>query len=186
MKDKTDCSPSNGYYFLPIYDKGEYLLKISPPAGWSFEPEEVKLNFDGQTDVCSLGKDVNFIFKGFGITGKVALGSSGAKGVKVELKSEDGKDTRHTNTDANGVFSFTPIIPGKYVVKATHPKWYFEKSEHTVLVESGNTVLAENSLVVSGFDVNGRFDTFGQLGAGVGIALFKNKQVGVIGWMYIS
>lgn len=156
-------------------------MKISPPAGWSFEPEEVKLNFDGQTDVCSLGKDVNFIFKGFGITGKVALGSSGAKGVKVELKSEDGKDTRHTNTDANGVFSFTPIIPGKYLVKATHPKWYFEKSEHTVIVESGNTVLPENSLVISGFDVTGRFDTFGQLGAGVGIALFKNKQVGVIG-----
>ncbi|XP_073846910.1 BOS complex subunit NOMO1 [Musca autumnalis] len=176
LKDKTDCSPSNGYYFLPIYDKGEYLLKISPPPGWSFEPEEVKLNFDGQTDVCSLGKDVNFVFKGFGITGKVALGSSGAKDVKVELKSEDGKDTRHTITDAKGIFSFTPIIPGKYVVKASHPKWYFEKSEHTVIVEGGNTVLAENSLVVSGFDVTGRFDTFGQLGAGVGIALFKSKQ----------
>uniref|UniRef100_A0A1I8P9T7 Uncharacterized protein n=1 Tax=Stomoxys calcitrans TaxID=35570 RepID=A0A1I8P9T7_STOCA len=177
LKDKTDCSPSNGYYFLPIYDKGEYLLKISPPPGWSFEPEEVKLNFDGQTDVCSLGKDVNFVFKGFGITGKVALASAGAKGVTVELKSEDGKDTRHTITDANGIFSFTPIIPGKYVVKASHSKWHFEKSEHTVVVESGNTVLADNSLVVSGFDVNGRFDTLGQLGKGVGVALFRNKQM---------
>ncbi|XP_037806590.1 nodal modulator 1 isoform X2 [Lucilia sericata] len=176
LKDKTDCSPSNGYYFLPIYDKGEYLLKISPPPGWSFEPEEVKLNFNGQTDICSLGKDVNFVFKGFGITGKVALGSGGAKGVKVELKSEDGKDVRETTTDVNGIFSFTPIIPGKYLVKATHDQWYFEKAEYTVVVEGGNTVLPENSLVVSGFDVTGRFETSGQLNSGVGIALFESKS----------
>lgn len=135
------------------------------------------MNFDGQTDICSLGKDVNFVFKGFGITGKVALGSSGAKGVKVELKSEDGKDIRHTITDVNGIFSFTPIIPGKYVVKASHAKWYFEKADYTVVVESGNTELPENSLVVSGFDVTGRFDISGQLSSGVGIALFKSKSV---------
>ncbi|KAM7342613.1 BOS complex subunit NOMO1 [Cochliomyia hominivorax] len=175
LKDKTDCSPSNGYYFLPIYDKGEYILKISPPPGWSFEPEEVKLNFNGQSDICSLGKDVNFVFKGFGITGKVALGSGGAKGVKVELRSEDGKDVRNTISDINGIFSFTPIIPGKYIVKATHDQWHFEKAEYTVVVEGGNTVLPENSLVVSGFDVTGRFDTLEQLSSGVGVALFKMK-----------
>lgn len=63
MKDTTDCSPSNGYYFLPVYDKGIFILKVSPPAGWSFEPDSVEINFDGKTDICSLGKDVNFIFK---------------------------------------------------------------------------------------------------------------------------
>lgn len=177
MKDKTDCSPSNGYYFLPIYDRGEYLLKISPPPGWSFEPEEVKLNFNGQTDICSLGKDVNFVFKGFGITGKVALGNGGARGVNVELKSENGNDVRQTVTDANGIFSFSPIIPGKYVVKASHPQWHFEKAEYTVLVKGGNTVLPENSLIISGFDVIGRFETLGQLSEGLGIALFKSKSV---------
>lgn len=63
LKDTTDCSPSNGYYFLPVYDKGDYILKISPPPGWSFEPEQINIAFDGQTDACSLGKDVNFVFK---------------------------------------------------------------------------------------------------------------------------
>lgn len=153
------------------------MLKISPPPGWSFEPEEVKLNFNGQTDICSLGENVNFVFKGFGITGKVALGTGGAKGVKVELKSEYGKDVRQTVTDINGIFSFTPIIPGNYVIKASHAQWYFEKDEYTVLVEVGNTVLPENSLVVSGFNVIGRFKTSGQLNAGVGIALFKSTSV---------
>lgn len=63
LKDTTDCSPSNGYYFLPVYDKGDYILKISPPPGWSFEPEQISIAFDGKTDLCSLGKDVNFVFK---------------------------------------------------------------------------------------------------------------------------
>ncbi|XP_034104568.1 nodal modulator 3 [Drosophila albomicans] len=175
LKDKTDCSPSNGYYFLPIYDKGEYLLSISPPPGWSFEPEHVELNFDGKNDVCSQGKDVNFVFKGFGITGKVALSTgSGARDVDVELKSEQG-EIRRTKTDINGIFFFTPIIPGKYVVRASHPKWHFSKSEHNVVVVSGNTELPANSLVVSGFDINGNFDTSTQIPANIAIVLYRKK-----------
>ncbi|KAH8252554.1 hypothetical protein KR032_000575 [Drosophila birchii] len=175
LKDKTDCSPSNGYYFLPIYDKGDYLLSISPPPGWSFEPEQVELNFDGKTDVCSQGRDVNFVFKGFGITGQVALAAGGgARDVDVELRSEQG-EVRRTKTDASGVFSFTPIIPGQYVVTASHARWHFSKSQHTVVVVSGNTELPANSLVVSGFDVVGRFDTSTQLPGNLGVALYKKK-----------
>ncbi|EDX06447.1 GD26007 [Drosophila simulans] len=175
LKDKTDCSPSNGYYFLPIYDKGDYLLSISPPPGWSFEPEQVELNFDGKTDVCSQGRDVNFVFKGFGITGQVALAAGGgARGVDVELRSEQG-EVRRTKSDANGVFSFTPIIPGNYVVKASHARWHFSKAEHKVVVVSGNTELPANSLVVSGFDVVGRFDSSSPLPGNLGVALYKKK-----------
>lgn len=71
LKEKTECAPTNGYYFLPLYEKGEYVLKVHPPAGWSFEPSEVQLDIDGETDKCSIGQDVNFSFNGFGITGKV-------------------------------------------------------------------------------------------------------------------
>ena len=28
LKYETDCAPNNGYYFIPLYDKGEYVLKV--------------------------------------------------------------------------------------------------------------------------------------------------------------
>ncbi|XP_059614137.1 BOS complex subunit NOMO1 [Phlebotomus argentipes] len=180
LKDKTDCSPSNGYYFLPLYDKGEYLLKISPPPGWSFEPEEVELDFNGETDVCSLGRDVNFVFKGFGISGRVTIlghRDAGAAGVKVELHDSKNDDVRKTVSDVSGNFFFTPVIPGMYKLKVHHEKWYFEKSEITVEVNTGNTELAENLLQVTGFDVFGRVLSDGQSFGNIAVALLPEKGV---------
>ena len=28
LKDSTDCAPNNGYYLIPVYDKGEYVIKV--------------------------------------------------------------------------------------------------------------------------------------------------------------
>ncbi|GAB0096259.1 nodal modulator 1 [Sergentomyia squamirostris] len=179
LKDKTDCSPSNGYYFLPLYDKGEYLLKISPPPGWSFEPEEVELDFNGETDVCSQGRDVNFVFKGFGISGRVSvLGqAAGAPGVRVELHDSKNEDIRRTLTDSSGNFFFTPVIPGSYKIRVHHDRWYFEKSEITVDVKTGNTELPENSLRVAGYDVVGKVLSDGQAFGAISVALLSEKGV---------
>lgn len=177
LKIKTDCSPSNGYYFIPLYDKGKYVLKVIPPPGWSFEPEQVPIKFDGTTDVCSQGKDVNFIFKGFGITGKVEIYGHdvGAKGVQVELRSESNTKIGQTFTDSNGIFSFTPIKSGKYVIKVKHDKWHFVKAEYAVTVTTGNTEIPPKSLVVSGFDVEGRVHSDGQPFGNVGFLLYPEK-----------
>lgn len=35
LKDSTECAP-NGYYFLPIYDKGTFRIEIRGPEGWNF------------------------------------------------------------------------------------------------------------------------------------------------------
>lgn len=184
MKDKTDCSPNNGYFFLPIFYPGEYILKVSGQAGWSFEPETIEISFNGETDICSQGKDVNFAFKGFGITGKVALAGQigGARGVDINLLSESGESISTTTTDINGIYSFTPIIPGKYKIKATHSSWHFAKSEYNVIVNTGNTELPENSLVVAGFDVSGIFKTNGQVISKIGLALFKEKDQSLISY----
>ena len=71
LKYTSDCAPNNGYYFIPLYDNGDYKLRIEPPNGWSFDPMEVSFDFNGKTDICSKQTDVNFVFKGFSIFGKV-------------------------------------------------------------------------------------------------------------------
>ncbi|KAH0554100.1 nodal modulator 3 [Cotesia glomerata] len=162
LKDYTEAAPNTGYYFLPLYDndKGEYILKVEPPRGWSFEPTEVRLVVDGVNDLCSQGKDINFKFNGFGITGKViSQGSNdGPTGVTVSLYKSTNRDVveRVTTTSQGGIFSFTPIQPGKYILVASHPHWSFEKNTVEVTVREGNTELPNNSLIIFGYDVSGQ------------------------------
>ncbi|KAI5748699.1 hypothetical protein M8J76_001268 [Diaphorina citri] len=156
LKDQTECAPNNGYYFLPLYDKGEYVLKVAAPAGWTFEPSEFILNADGVSDHCSLNKDINFEFKGFSIHGKVVgIGEQkGPPGIKVTLKSTNG-NTMETISGQDGFFQFKPVLPDKYVIQAAHPKWRFHRSQTTVQVLSDNAQVPSDSLVVSGYDVVG-------------------------------
>jgi hypothetical protein len=48
------------------------VCQVSAPTGWNFEPTEVSLTVDGETDACSTGKDINFVFVGFAVSGKVS------------------------------------------------------------------------------------------------------------------
>lgn len=157
MKERTEVSET-GFFVLPIYDKGEYTIRVAAPAGYSFEPEEIKLNFDGVNDICSQKKDVNFNFKGFGITGKVNIvnePSAGAKGVTVSLHNDKNQVISKTQTDDSGVFTFSPIVPGSYRVVASHESWHFSKYEHSVTVSTGNTKIPDSVLLVSGFNLVG-------------------------------
>ena len=36
VKYTSEASPVNGYYMIPVYNKGEYVLQVNPPPGWSF------------------------------------------------------------------------------------------------------------------------------------------------------
>ncbi|KAH1023307.1 hypothetical protein HUJ04_012539 [Dendroctonus ponderosae] len=177
VKDRTNCAPNNGYYFVPLYDKGELKLKLSPPPGWSFTPKEISLTIDG-TDPCSQGKDINFKFEGFGITGKVgSLGNlaGGPSGVTVKLSSKEG--IRTTETLADGSFSFSPVFPGSYSVSISHPRWKLLKSSVNVEVTEGNTDLDSNSLLVQGYDVTGSILTAeGNPVQNTIIALFNQKK----------
>ncbi|XP_012278866.1 nodal modulator 3 isoform X2 [Orussus abietinus] len=180
LKDQTECAPINGYYFLPLYDKGEYVLKVDPPRGWSFEPTEVLLNVDGSSDLCSQGVDINFTFKGFGITGWVISdgSNSGPQGVTISLYNENNKQTPvgTTITAPGGTFYFTPIQPGKYTLIATHPVWVIEKNKVEVTVKEGNTELPERSLVISGYDVSGKVTSESEPISGVSFILFGNGK----------
>ncbi|MGH0131955.1 UNVERIFIED_CONTAM: hypothetical protein FKN15_008615 [Acipenser sinensis] len=69
LKYQTDCAPINGYFMIPLYDKGDFVLTIEPPLGWSFDPTSVDLHVDGVTDICTKGEDINFVFTGFSVSG---------------------------------------------------------------------------------------------------------------------
>ncbi|KAM0833417.1 hypothetical protein ACQ4PT_064262 [Festuca glaucescens] len=65
VKESTQCAP-NGYYFIPVYDKGSFVVRVKGPKGWSWKPERVPVVID--QNGCNGNADINFQF-----TGSVAL-----------------------------------------------------------------------------------------------------------------
>ncbi|KTG41083.1 hypothetical protein cypCar_00001373 [Cyprinus carpio] len=94
LKYQTDCAPINGYFMIPLYDKGDFVIKIEPPSGWSFEPTTVDLHVDGITDICTKEQDINFIFTGFSVLGTVLSKGHllGPAGVEVSLRKAGEED----------------------------------------------------------------------------------------------
>ncbi|KAH9371903.1 hypothetical protein HPB48_003515 [Haemaphysalis longicornis] len=160
-KYQTEGAPNNGYYLIPLYDRGDYTLRVDPPPGWVFEPPSVDLHIDGTTDPCSTAKDINFVFKGFSILGKVvsAGAEEGPAGVTVELQDAQGKTLQKTQSGAGGAYSFARILPGDYSLLASHPAWTLGRAKTTVKVTDDNGSPAEH-LVVAGYDVRG--EVFGE------------------------
>ncbi|KAJ7333033.1 Nodal modulator [Desmophyllum pertusum] len=176
IKSQTECAPNNGYFLIPLYDKGTFVLKIEPPVGWSFDPNSVELNIDGTTDKCSKGEDINFIFTGFTLSGKVISKGRdlGPSGVEISLQETSGDKERKTVTAEGGFFSFARVLPGKYLVKASHASWTFENAEREVLVESGNVDVIDK-MTVSGYDVKGHVLSDGEPIQDVGFLLFSKS-----------
>ncbi|XP_046686817.1 LOW QUALITY PROTEIN: nodal modulator 1-like [Homalodisca vitripennis] len=181
LKDQTECAPNNGYYFLPLYDKGEYILKVAPPLGWNFEPAEVTINVDGETDSCSLGIDINFVLQGFAVA---SFGDSiGPKGVVVNLLSTSAKPEvlLSTTTQVGGGFLLTPVKPGQYNIEISHERWHLAKKRTPVTVKNGNTEVAANSLVVSGYDVSGSVTSDSEPIMGVSFLLHYFQRFPTVG-----
>ena len=140
MKEKTECTPT-GYYLLPIYDKGEYRLTIEGPLGWSFEPKEYQIVVNEGDNECNGGKDLNFVFTGFSLSGKVkgkgCQEEGGPSGVIVSLRSADPKlGVTRRATLKNGEFLFENILPSSYYLSLTHSHWQFEKVSFSLPLSS--------------------------------------------------
>lgn len=180
LKYETECAPNNGYYFIPLYDKGEYILKVSPPSGWSFKPEAVSLKVDGETDDCTVGRDINFHFQGFAVIGKVlSSGSnSGPKGVTVSLYRGEAL-IQTTETVEDGSYVFTPLSSGTFTVIASHPTWTLlnDRTDVEVADENGD---AGSSIVVGGYSLSGSVTTDGQNTPGVNFILHSKDASATI------
>ncbi|XP_049269934.1 LOW QUALITY PROTEIN: nodal modulator 1-like [Rhipicephalus sanguineus] len=177
QKYQTEGAPNNGYYLIPLYDRGDYTLRVDPPPGWVFEPASVDLHIDGTTDPCSTAQDINFVFKGFSIVDKVLSDGQqeGPPGVTVELRDNQGRTLQKTLSTKGGGYVFTRILPGEYTLVASHPIWSLGRSSTTVKVIDDNGTPTE-SLVVAGYDVRGEVFGEGDPIRGVHFVLASDKS----------
>ncbi|URD77743.1 nodal modulator [Musa troglodytarum] len=161
VKEWTQCAP-NGYYFIPVYDKGSFVLRVKGPDGWSWKPDNVNVIVD--QDGCNANADINFLLTGFTLSGRLigAVGGEscpikdgGPSGVKVELLSMSDDLIASSLTSAIGGYSFTNIIPGNYRLHVTHPNLEVEVRGSTeVNIGFGNAVV-DDVFFVRGYDLQG-------------------------------
>ncbi|KAL3825876.1 hypothetical protein ACJIZ3_021905 [Penstemon smallii] len=160
VKDRTQCAP-NGYYFIPVYDKGSFLIKIKGPTGWSYTPEQAPVVVDHTG--CNANEDINFRFTGFTLSGRVvgAVGgdscshkNGGPSDVNVELLSPSGDVVSSVST-TSGSYSFINIIPGKYKIRASRSDLNIEiKGSGEVELGFDNGVV-DDIFFASGYDIRG-------------------------------
>lgn len=161
VKDRTQCAP-NGYYFIPVYDKGSFLLQINGQEGWSWDPNKVPVVVDHTG--CNANEDINFQFTGFTLSGRVvgAVGgescshkNGGPSNINVDLLSPTGDLISSVLTSPVGTYSFMNIVPGKYHVHASHPDLKVEvKSFPEVELGFGNGIV-DDIFFVPGYDIHG-------------------------------
>lgn len=180
QKYQTECAPNNGYYMVPFVDKGDFILKVQPPSGWTFEPMSVNLHVDGVNDPCSQGKDINFEFLGFSVSGQVkssGIESGGPSGVTLKLMSKDSSKVIETalSTD-EGRFQFHSVFPGKYKIIGSHESFTFKQNEIDVVVAESN-VQCTSSIIVSGYDAHGKVSAAELPVKDVHLLLFSEKVI---------
>eukprot|EP01006_Ploeotia_vitrea_P037616 TRINITY_DN66156_c2_g3_i1.p1 TRINITY_DN66156_c2_g3~~TRINITY_DN66156_c2_g3_i1.p1 ORF type:complete len:1282 (+),score=733.03 TRINITY_DN66156_c2_g3_i1:3-3848(+) len=171
LKYSTECAP-NGYYLIPVYDKGAFYLEIDGPDGWTFEPERVEFTMSATQNGCA--DDINFKFTGFDLTGRVtgtqlascAAPQSGPAGVQLQLFSTQGSKNDNevlatAVSDDQGAFTFNNVFPGNYRVVASHAQWSVQPAERAVTVEFGNSQVAD-PFVVQGYELSGSVQSFGE------------------------
>ncbi|XP_064456551.1 BOS complex subunit NOMO1-like [Ornithodoros turicata] len=178
LKYQTEGAPNNGYYLIPLYDKGEYVLRVEPPSGWSFEPSSVELTVDGSTDACSAGKDIDFTFQGFSILGKVVSQGEdvGPPGVTVQLLDSAGNVLQVDTTGEGGAYGFSRVLPGEYTVLAKHLSWDVQDPRLAVKVTEDNAVISKSPRV-AGYDVSGEVESEGDPIGGVHFILASESTI---------
>lgn len=180
LKYSTECAP-NGYYFIPVYDKGSFYLQIEGPNGWAFEPATVpfEVSDDGEKG-CS--DDIDFTFIGFALSGQVnSLATntckhpkSGPEGIKLSLY-RDSDEIRSTLSGSGGGFQFERVFPGTYTIQASHSHLNLKQSEQNIKVDVSNAKL-KTPFIVLGYNIKGNVLSSNEGIEGVDIFLFTQDK----------
>ncbi|CAK9152882.1 unnamed protein product [Ilex paraguariensis] len=190
VKERTQCAP-NGYYFIPVYDKGSFAIKIKGPEGWSWDPHQVKylvVPIVVDNNGCNANEDINFRFTGFSTSGRVvgAVGggscshkNGGPSNVNIELLSSMGDLVSSVLTSSAGSYSFANIIPGKYKLRASHHDLQIEVRGSTEVELGFGNSLIDDIFFAPGYDIRGYVVAQGNPILGVHIYLYSEDVLEV-------
>ncbi|CAN4101896.1 unnamed protein product [Withania somnifera] len=179
VKERTHCAP-NGYYFIPVYDKGSFLIKVNGPEGWSWDPEQVPVAIDHTG--CNGNEDINFRFTGFTVSGRIvgnvggescSLKDGGPSNVNVELLSSTGDVVSSSVSTSRGTYSFTNTIPGKYKLRASRHDLNVQVRGSAEIELSFENRIVEDFFFVPGYDIRGSVVAQGNPILGVHIYLYS-------------
>lgn len=185
VKDRTQCAP-NGYYFIPVYDKGSFIIKVQGPEGWSWEPEKVPIVVDHTG--CNANEDINFRFTGFSLSGRVLgavggqscqLKNGGPSNVAVELLSSTDDSLFSVLTSTAGDYSFKNVAPGKYKLRASHPDMNVEVRGPTEVELGFENGVIGDIFSVPGYEVRGLVVAQGNPILGVHVYLYSDDVLEV-------
>lgn len=185
VKDSTQCAP-NGYYFIPVYDKGSFVIQINGPQGWSWDPDKVRVVVDDAG--CNGNEDINFRFTGFTVSGRVVgavggescpLKEGGPSNIKVELLTPTGDLVSSVLTSSEGSYLFTNIIPGKYQLRTSHPDLKVETRGSTEVDLGFGNGIVDDIFFVPGYDISGSVVSQGNPILGVHVYLTSSDVLEV-------
>ncbi|CAO4378191.1 unnamed protein product [Caenorhabditis nigoni] len=148
LKHEEEVNPSNGYFMIPVYNKGSYTLKVASPAGYYFEPDTIEIKIDGKTDACSKNEDLVFKLTGFSVRGTV---DGAPAGLSLAL-TQNGKQVDSTKTLEGGKFEMR-APPGKYEVSTgADASECIARGKATVEVKDSPVIVTPN-LKISGYQL---------------------------------
>jgi len=177
-KEKIPCSP-NGYYVVPVYETGDFVLKLNSPEEWQFEPSQVAVTISAGT-VSDI--DRNFYFKGFQISGLVQSAGSkqGPDGVMIRLFGADTKtDAKTATTENGGVYTFDKVLPGKYTAQVADPTLSRAAGKSQANIVVGWTQTTVSDIVIQGYQLAGKITAKSGAASGVRVFLYSKKSVTV-------
>lgn len=141
------------------------------------DPQVVPISVDNGE--CNGGERVNFEITGFSVRGSIFANScpqdTSMTGVTIFLMKEEKEVQKYIIRQGGGnSYQFQNVVPGYYEIKASHPSWTFAKvfiklwnlfilnfssialKDQTHVDVHWGSVVVEENLVISGFDISGQ------------------------------
>ncbi|KAK8818259.1 hypothetical protein WA556_006079 [Blastocystis sp. ATCC 50177/Nand II] len=156
VQEQTECSPQ-GYFFIPIYDIGEYSLTIAAKDGWYVSPRSFAVSLSEEGSVVGCEDKTVFEITGFHLSGHThhAASAMATKGIRVSLLSTDNHVLKSVETDENGDYNFENVPSGEYVLKAEHSSWVLAEPSTQMITIGFGSVKVNTDFVVTGFKIAG-------------------------------